>query len=675
MSQATAQPLWTPSPERIRQSVLTDFLKYLNTRHHPDSAITAASLHAWSIHNLDHFWSAVWDFCAVIGERSATALEWNQPDIRTGRFFPDAKLNFAENILKCCWQVTRRDAANPNHRFVRTGSDDAIVFWAEDKVRRRLSYDQLYHQVQCVAHYFKKCGITQGDRIAGLVANTPETIIAMLAATSIGAIWSSCSPDFGADGVIDRFGQITPKLLCAHDSVYYNGKTLDQTAKITQTCASISSIKHVLKLPYDFALAAPPLNLTATVTKYQDIIISDPPALTFTRFDYDQPVFIMYSSGTTGVPKCITHRAGGVLIEHFKEHQLHTDIQPGDRVFYYTTCGWMMWNWLATALGSGATLLLYDGSPLYPNSTILFEYAAAEHMTLFGTSAKFIDLLRKDEINIQDNFDLRALKTIASTASPLAPESFEYIYRQVKADVNLASISGGTDIVGCFALGNSNLPVWPGELQTPSFGIDIGVYDNQGKPLPPGEKGELVCRTPFPSMPINFWGDLDGHKYTQAYFDKFPHVWYHGDYIEITEHGGIIIHGRSDSTLKPGGVRIGTAEIYRQVQDIEEVLESVVVGQNWDNDIRVILFVKLRDNLMLDQALIDKIKKHIRAKASPRHVPAKVIQVRDIPRTKNGKIVELAVKAVIHNQTVDNQQAIANPEALQYYRNLPELQS
>jgi acetoacetyl-CoA synthetase len=612
-----------------------------------------ASLYRFSIDETEKFWQSFKDYAGVIAETWGTVVLEHGDCMPGARWFPGARLNFAENLLK------RRD------------DDDALIFRGEDRVRRRMSYAELHAEVSRLAQAMREAGITAGDRIAGMMPNMPETVIAMLAATSIGAVWSSCSPDFGADGVIDRFGQIEPRMLFAADGYFYNGKLVDGLGKLREIVPRLPSLERTVVVAY--ARARPPLDGVADAIDWRDLVAEyEPGEIAFERLPFNHPVYILYSSGTTGVPKCIVHGAGGTLLQHMKEHILHCDIKPGDRVFYFTTCGWMMWNWLASALAAQATLLLYDGSPFYPSGNVLFDYADDERMTLFGTSAKYIDALGKAGLKPRETHRLQALKTMTSTGSPLAPESFDYVYRDIKADLHLASISGGTDLIACFVLGNPIAPVWRGEIQTPALGMAVEVFDPHGRPLH-GEKGELVCTKPFPSMPVGFWNDPSGVKYRAAYFERFPGVWHHGDFVAWSEHGGIVIYGRSDATLNPGGVRIGTAEIYRQVEQLDEVIESIVVGQDWDHDVRVVLFVVLRESSYLDDGLIDKIKGHIRSHCSPRHVPAKVIQVGDIPRTKSGKITELAVRDVIHGRKVNNKEALANPEALDLYKNLPEL--
>ena len=517
-------------------------------------------------------------------------------------------------------------------------------------------------------------GIRPGDRVAGYLPNLPETIIAALGAAAVGAVWSSCSPDFGVEGVLDRFGQIEPRILVSVDGYFFGGKCHDVIPRLDQVVRALPSVEHTVIVAYG-GTTAPGTSVPRSIA-WREWIARDTGAdLTFEPLPFNHPLYILYSSGTTGVPKCIVHGAGGTLLQHLKEHQLHCDIQPGDRVFYFTTCGWMMWNWLVTALASEATLLLYDGSPFHPDGNVLFDFADETGMTLFGTSAKFIDAVNKAGLSPITTHRLATVRTMTSTGSPLAPESFDFVYGQIKRDVHLASISGGTDIVSCFVLGVPTQPVWRGEIQARGLGMKVEVFDPRGRSLPPGEKGELVCTMPFPSMPLGFWNDPDGGKYHAAYFDRFPGVWRHGDYAARTDHGGVVIFGRSDAVLNPGGVRIGTAEIYRQVEQVDEVVESLVIGQEWDGDQRIVLFVRLRDDLLLTPAIEDRIRRRIREHASPRHVPAKILQVSDIPRTKSGKIVELAVRDVVHGRQIENREALANPEALDEFNNRVELRS
>ncbi|MEK6593470.1 MAG: acetoacetate--CoA ligase [Pseudomonadota bacterium] len=647
------QPLWQPSLQRIASANLTAFMRHVHEQYGAEPA-DYAGLYTWSIADTERFWHAVWSFCGVIAATRGDVVLASKHAMPGARWFPQARLNFAENLLR------RRDDAT------------AIVFWGEDQLKSRITYAELYAEVSRLAQALRAAGVSRGDRIAGYMPNLPGTVIAMLAATSMGAIWSSCSPDFGVQGVLDRFGQIEPKVLFSADGYFYNGKTIDVLPRLREIAAQLPSLEKIIVVPY--TRAAPPIaGIPRAVNVHEFMAPYLARNIRFERLPFDHPLYIMYSSGTTGVPKCIVHGAGGTLLQHLKEHVLHTDIRAGDRLFYFTTCGWMMWNWLVSGLAAQATLLLYDGSPFIRNGNILFDYAEAEKMTVFGTSAKYIDAAAKFGLEPRKTHKLGALKSMLSTGSPLVPESFDYVYRSIKSDLQLASISGGTDIISCFALGNPLLPVWRGELQCRGLGMKVEVFSEEGRPLR-GEKGELVCSAPFPSMPIGFWNDPEGAKYRAAYFAKFPGVWCHGDYVELTARDGLVIYGRSDAVLNPGGVRIGTAEIYRQVEQLDEVVESIVIGQNWESDVRVVLFVRLRDGLALEPALIDKIKKRIRDNTTLRHVPARIVRVADIPRTKSGKIVELAVRNVVHGLAVRNIEALANPEALEHYRNLPELQ-
>ena len=604
----------------------------------------------------EDFWRALWDYCQVVGEPGDRVLA-DADRMPGAKWFPDARLNYAENLL-------------------RRGRDDspALVFRGEDKVRRSLSWAELHDQVSRLSQALKQAGVGPDDRVAGYLPNMPETIIAMLATASLGATWSSCSPDFGVRGVLDRFGQIEPRVLLSADGYYYNGKTHDSLGRLTEIVAELPTVEKVVVVPY--TRERPPLEdtgLGGRIALLEDFVAGfEAGPVEFHRVPFNHPLFIMFSSGTTGVPKCIVHGTGGTLLKHLSEHSLHCDLKQDERLFFFTTCGWMMWNWLVTGLACGATLLLYDGSPFYPDGNTLFDYAEQEKMNLFGTSAKFIDAAAKAGLKPAETHDLGALRALLSTGSPLVPESFDYVYEHIKQDLCLSSISGGTDILGCFVLGSPVLPVHRGGIQCAALGLDVQVWDDEGRPVV-GEKGELVCAAPFPSMPVGFWNDPDGSRYRGAYFERFPGVWCHGDYVEQTDNGGFVIYGRSDAVLNPGGVRIGTAEIYRQVEQIPEVLESLVIGQEWQGDVRVVLFVRLREGLELDEDMTGRIRTQIRQNTTPRHVPAKVLQVNDIPRTKSGKIVELAVREVVHGRPVKNQEALANPEALAQYRDLAPL--
>jgi acetoacetyl-CoA synthetase len=646
-------PLWQPSPERIAGTNMTRFIDEVRRRHGL-KIDDYAGLYDWSIREPEAFWCAVWSFCGVIAETAGERTLVHKHRMPGARWFPDARLNFAENLLR------RRDEGT------------ALVFWGEEQVRSRLSYRELYNEVSQLAQALRSAGVVTGDRVAGYLPNMPAAVVAMLAAASIGAIWSSCSPDFGVQGVLDRFGQIEPVVLFTADRYVYGGKTIDLLPRVRELLAKMPSVRHTICAPYgEPAAGAREEGIVSMAEFIRPFQARD---IEFAQLPFDHPLYILYSSGTTGVPKCIVHGAGGTLLQHLKEHQLHADVKEGERLFYFTTCGWMMWNWLVSGLASAATLLLYDGSPFAGNGRILFDYADAEKISVFGTSAKYIDAAAKLGLEPARTHDLGAMKAILSTGSPLVPESFDYVYAHVKHDVQLASVSGGTDIISCFVLGNPMGPVWRGEIQCRGLGLAVDVFDEYGRPVR-GEKGELVCTAPFPSMPLGFWNDADGSKYRAAYFERFAGVWCHGDYVELTEHDGLVIYGRSDAVLNPGGVRIGTAEIYRQVEKLDEVMESLAIAQQWDKDVRVVLFVRLREGRTLDTALEEHIRRQIRENASPRHVPARIVQVTDIPRTKNGKIVELAVRNVVHGLPVRNIEALANPEALAEFENRTELQS
>ncbi len=651
----SAKLLWTPDEARIAAHPMTAFAGSAGAATGTDLS-TYENLHRWSVEDRAAFWTNVWDFCGVVGARGARAIAPGT-SMREEKFFPDARLNFAKNF------------------FAKAGANeaDAIVFRGEDKVKRTLSWGELRALVSRFAQGFRAEGIVAGDRIAAMMPNMPETVAAMIAAASIGAVWSSCSPDFGERGVLDRFGQIEPKLLITCDGYYYATRTIEIADKLGPISKALNPRKTIV-VPYLGKAEEVARVLTNGVTLDDFLAPYQPADIAFERLPFDHPIYILFSSGTTGVPKCIVHRAGGILLQHLKEHVLHCGIRPGDRVFYFTTCGWMMWNWLVTALATGATLLLYDGSPFHPKPEVIFDYMAEEKATFLGTSAKFIDAARKAGLKPIETHDLSSVRMLSSTGSPLSPESFHYVYESIKADVHLASVSGGTDIGACFVMGVASKPVYEGEIQGPALGMAVDVFDDAGKPVK-GEKGDLVCVKGFPSVPLEFWNDPTGERFQGAYFDRFPGVWCHGDFAEWTEHGGIVIHGRSDATLNPQGVRIGTAEIYNVVEQMEEVVEAICIGQPYDGDVRVVLFVRLAEGLKLDDDLTRRIKTAIRNGASPRHVPAKVLAVTDIPRTKSGKIVELAVREVVEGRPVKNKEALANPEALAQFEARKELAS
>ncbi len=648
--------LWQPSEAQIKASNMYRFMALINERY-GTSFDSYDGLYQWSVDHIPEFWKEMWDFAAIKASVPYDRVIDDANRMPGARWFDGARLNFAENLLR--------------YRDDRL----ALVFRGEDQVRRTFTYAQLYDEVARVAMALKDAGVVAGDRVAGFVPNMPESIIAMLAASSLGAAWSSCSPDFGIKGVLDRFGQIRPKVLFTADGYFFKGKPLDSLARIADIISQIPSVERLVVVPY--AQEKPDISAIPNAVLYADFkSAEDGLEIDFAQLPFDHPLYVMYSSGTTGLPKCMVQSAGGILIHHLKELILHTDLKREDTIFYFTTCGWMMWNWLVSSLATGATLVLYDGNPFHPSPGALWQMAQDEKISVFGTSAGYLAALQAAGVRPKADFDLAPLRAVLSTGSPLSIESFEFVYDAVKSDLQLASIAGGTDLNGCFALGNPMGPVYAGELQCRGLAMKVFAFDDDGKPVV-GQEGELVCAAPFPSMPIYFWNDPEGKKYHSAYFDVYPGIWRHGDYIVVSEHGGVVMHGRSDATLNPGGVRIGTAELYRQVEQLEEVEDSVVVGQKWDNDVRVILFVKLAPGFDLTDDLKNKIRKTIRVHASPRHVPAKIITVPDIPYTLNMKKVELAVKKVIHNQEVKNKKnkdALRNPEALDFYAGIAELQ-
>ncbi len=647
------RPLWTPSPEQVAASNMAAFHRFAN-QSRGANAESVRDLWQWSVRDPDAFWSGVWEFCGVIGDRGDRVVE-DYDQLPGARWFPDARLNYAENLL-------RRNDDTP-----------AVIFRREDGLRRDLTWRALHDEASKMGQALEMAGVAEGDRIAGYVPNMPESIVTLLGAASLGATVCTASPDFGVQAVLDRFGQITPRILIAADGYVYGGREYSVVERVAEIANRLPSVEQVIVVPY--LDLDPDIASIEGAVLWEDFLIPHTTnSIDYRRLPFDHPLYVLFSSGTTGVPKCMIHTAGGVLLQHVKEQQLHADVKPGDRTFYFTTCGWMMWNWLASTLAAESTLVLFDGSPFHPSPEVLFDYADEVRMTRMGVSAKFIDACRKEGLRPAETHDLSTVRTLLSTGSPLVPESFDYVYEHIKEDVHLASISGGTDLCAGFVVGNPVLPVWRGEIQGPSLGMAVDVWDDDGQPLPRGT-GELVCTSPFPSVPAGFWGDDDGSRFHAAYFDVYPGVWRHGDWMEWTEHGGAIIHGRSDATLNAGGVRIGTSEIYGQVETLPEVMESIVIGQPWENDTRIVLFVRLEEGAKLDEDLTDDIRRVIRENTSPRHVPARILQVTDIPRTKSAKISELAVRAAVMGETVKNVDALANPESLAEYSDREELKS
>ena len=646
-----AEPLWRPSPQQVSASSMRRFAAEAEQRWSvelPDSA----ALHHWSIEQPARFWKGVWDFCEVRASRPPETVVENARSMPGATWFRGARLNFAENLLP------------------RDDDSIALVFRGENGARREVSWAALRRDVAAVARGLEAAGVVAGDRVAALLPNTVEPIVAMLATASLGAIWSSASPDFGVDGVLDRFGQVEPKVLFVVDGYFYGGRHFAVAERLPRLLEGLPTVERAVVVPFSGEAPDPPPD--GRVQPWESLAEAGDGELHFEQLPFDHPLFILFSSGTTGKPKCIVHGAGGTLLQHLKEHRLHVDLRPDERLFYFTTCGWMMWNWLVSGLASGATLVLWDGSPFHPGPEALFDLASEERVTVFGTSAKYLDACANEGLEPHRTHDLSRARALLSTGSPLLPEAFDYVYRAISPDLHLASISGGTDIVSCFVLGDPTRPVHRGEIQGPGLGMAVEIFDLEGRRIR-GEAGELVCTRPFPSMPLGFWGDADGSRYRAAYFERFPGVWHHGDWAEETESGGYVISGRSDAVLNPGGVRIGTAEIYRQVERLEEVVESICVGQPWEGDVRIVLFVVLHDGLELDDELRDRIRAEVRRGASPRHVPAKILQVADIPRTRSGKITELAVRDVVIGRDVANVEALANPEALELFRDREEL--
>ena len=646
--------LWKLKNESLNKTNLFLYSEYIKKKYKIDAKGDFNKIFNWSINNTQFFWKSIWDFTNVKGEQGNVLLKESNVFYKN-RFFPEGKINYAENLLK------------------KDDIKQAIIFKSENGYKTILSWKDLNFNVAKISGWLRDNQINKGDRVAAYLPNIPEAVIAYLSTSVLGAVWSSCSPDFGTSGVIDRFSQIDPKILFIGDKYFYNGKKIDILKRLPEILEKIPSINKVVIVPYPGSKVEEKPNIKVDLYDWNELILEKKIIkINYTVLNFNEPLAILYSSGTTGKPKCICHGAGGVLLQHNKELQIHSDVKDNDRVFYFTTCGWMMWNWLIGALSSGATILLFDGFPMYKKDDLLFEYANEEQATLFGISAKFIDTLKNNNSIPKNKYDLSSIKTICSTGSPLSEDGFNYIYDNIKEDVHISSISGGTDIVSCFVLGNLFQPVYSGEIQNRGLGMDVDIFNEKGSAVK-NLKGELVCKKPFPSMPIKFWNDLDNTKYKKAYFEKYKNVWHHGDFAKITDNGGFIIYGRSDTTLNPGGVRLGTAEIYNVVDKLKEINESIVIGQSWKNDIRIVLFIVLNKGYSLTDEIKNKIKQEIKTKASPRHVPSKIILISEIPKTKNGKLVELAVKQVIDGETIKNLEALANPDSLKQFKNIKEL--
>ena len=646
--------LWKINKGKLNKTNLALYSNFIKKKYKVNSGNDFNKIWKWSVDNPKIFWKSIWDFTKVKGDLGNTLLKESNIFYKN-RFFPDARLNYAKNLLK------------------KNNEKKSIIFKSENGYKTALSWENLNLNVTQVSNWMKSNGIKKGDRVAAYLPNIPETVIAYISTSVLGAVWSSCSPDFGTAGVIDRFSQIDPKVLFVGDKYFYNGKKINILERLPEVLNKVSSINKVVIVPYPGTEIEKNKNIKIETHHWNELInLKDKKKIQYVLSNFNDPLAILYSSGTTGKPKCICHGVGGVLLQHNKELQIHSDVRDNDRIFYFTTCGWMMWNWLVGALASGATILLFDGFPMYKKDDLLFEFASEEKATLFGISAKYIDALNNSKVVPKNNHDLSKLRTICSTGSPLSKDGFKYIYNKIKKDVHLSSISGGTDIVSCFVLGNLFQPVYAGEIQNKGLGMDVDIFNEKGLSIQ-NTKGELVCKKPFPSMPVKFWNDDGDRKYKSAYFEKYKNVWHHGDFAKITNNGGFIIFGRSDTTLNPGGVRLGTAEIYGVVEKFDEIQESIVIGQSWNNDIRIILFIVLNKGYQLTDEIKDKIKKAIKINTSPRHVPSKIISILEIPKTKNGKLVELAVKQSVEGEAIKNLEALANPDSLKQFKNIKEL--